>query len=176
MKKNKHISGNKTYSFGIGLILMLIIPFWANAGNTNYTSNRSPLIEVPYTPLPIGVVQADGWLLKQLQLQNEGLTGNSEIIYSELGSNSAWLGGNAANSDWERPAYYVKGLVGLAYTLNDAGLKTKAQKWVNWALNSQLASGNFGPTTNTDWWPRMPMLYAIRDFYEATNDARVIPF
>jgi hypothetical protein len=176
MCENKFKKNSRQVAVTFLLASLFVLPEQTNAANTNYVGNKSPLIDVPYTPLPIGVVQADGWLLKQLQLQNEGLTGNSEVIYSELGSNSAWLGGNAANSDWERPAYYVKGLVGLAYTLNDATLKTKAQKWVNWALNSQLASGNFGPTTNTDWWPRMPMLYAIRDFYEATNDARVIPF
>jgi len=165
------------FQFPILLSLSLcILPFTIKAQNTNYVSNKSPLIDVPYTPLPIGIVQADGWLLKQLQLQRDGLTGNSEIVYSELSSNSAWLGGNAANSDWERPAYYVKGLVALAYTLNDPALKIKAQKWMNWALKSQLANGSFGPTTNNDWWPRMPMLYAIRDYYDATNDALVIPF
>ena len=29
---------------------------------------------------------------------------------------------------------------------------------------------------NRDWWARMPMLYAIKDYYEATRDARVLPF
>lgn len=163
-------------SFMLLLAFLFTGPLSSNAANTNYVVNRSPLIEVPFTSLPIGAVKADGWLLTQLQLQKDGLTGNSEIIYSELNSNSAWLGGNGADSDWERPAYYVKGLVGLAYVLNDATLKTKAQKWINWAINSQQANGSFGPTTNTDWWPRMPMLYAIRDFYDATNDSRVIPF
>lgn len=144
--------------------------------NTNYISNKTPLVNTPFVALPLGSIEAKGWLLTQLKLQKEGLTGNAEIIYSELGSNSAWLGGNAPDSDWERPPYYVKGLIGLAYTLNDKTLETKAQKWIDWTLNSQQKDGSFGPVTNKDWWPRMPMLTALTDYYEATNDKRVIPF
>lgn len=147
------------------------------AENANYISNRAPLVDVPFTALPLGSVKAEGWLLKQLELQKDGLTGNAETLYSEannLGPNSDWLGG--PGNSWERVPYYVKGLVPLAYSLNDATLISKAQKWINWSLNSQKTNGFFGPVGNTDWWARMPMLYAIRDFYEATNDARVIPF
>lgn len=151
------------------------------AATTTYVKNRAPLVQTPFVSLALGAVRAEGWLLNQLQLMASGATGNAEGVYTELGSNAAWLGasqsGMAANSDWERPTYYVKGLVALAYTLNDSNLINKLQKWINWALNSQQPSGAFGPSWNTfDWWPRMPMLYAIKDFYEATNDSRVIPF
>lgn len=154
-----------------------IIPISSNSQNTNYVTNKLPLIEVPFTALPIGVVKADGWLLKQLQLQKDGLTGNAETLYNgagDLGAGSDWLGGTG--DSWERAPYYTKGMVALAYTLNDAALIAKASKWINWSINSQQANGFFGPPNNTDWWARMPMLYAIRDFYEATGDARVIPF
>jgi len=147
------------------------------AQNTNYTGNKAPLIDVPFTALPIGAVKADGWLLKQLQLQKDGLTGNAETLYNgsgDLGATCDWLGGSG--DSWERAPYYVKGVVALAYTLNDATLINKAVKWVNWSINSQQTNGYFGPANNTDWWARMPMLYAIRDYYDATNDSRVIPF
>jgi hypothetical protein len=158
----------------IVMLVIFIIPLTAQ--NSNYISNKEPLVSTPFIALPLGAIQSKGWLETQLKLQKEGLTGNSEIIYSELGSNSAWLGGNAPDSNWERPPYYVKGLIGLAYTLNDNELKAKAQKWIDWALNSQQKNGSFGPETNNDWWPRMPMLTALADYYEATNDVRVIPF
>ncbi|MCI8360274.1 MAG: hypothetical protein HFE86_02935, partial [Clostridiales bacterium] len=82
---------------------------------------------------------------------------------------------------WEKGPYYVRGLVALAYTLDDAGLKEKAQKWIDWSLESQRENGYFGPAGNNDWWARMPMLMAIRDYYEATEregraDRRVLPF
>ncbi|MDR0687703.1 MAG: glycoside hydrolase family 127 protein, partial [Prevotellaceae bacterium] len=143
----------------------------------NYIGNRAPLAATPFTALPIGAVRANGWLLKQLELQKEGLTGHAESLYSgdgDLGAGSDWLGGTG--DSWERAPYYAKGLVALAYVLNDEELKEKAQKWIDWSLDNQQSSGMFGPPANTDWWARMPMLYAIRDYYEATGDARVIPF
>lgn len=143
----------------------------------NYVKNRVPLVETPFIALPIGSVKAEGWLLKQLQLQKSGLTGNAESLYSganDLGAGSDWLGGSG--DSWERVPYYTKGLVALAYVMDDLELKTKAQKWIDWSLNNQRRSGYFGPLNNNDWWARMPMLYAIRDYYDATNDARVIPF
>lgn len=151
----------------------------------SYVKNRAPLLETPFIPLPIGAVRADGWLLHQLELMASGVTGSSEHVYSELGSNCAWLGANqgsmADGSDWERPPYYVKGLVALAYTLNNRALIDKVQKWINWAIASQQSSGPyagaFGPSWSYfDWWPRMPMLYAMKDFYEATSDSRILPF
>lgn len=159
------------------IILLFSMSSIGVAGNTNYLTNRSPLIEVPYTSLPVGAVKADGWLLNQLQNQKNGLTGFAETLYNgagDLGSGSDWLGGTG--DSWERAPYYVKGLVALAYVLNDQALITKAEKWINWSINSQTSTGYFGPVKNTDWWARMPMLYAIRDYYEATGDIRVLPF
>ncbi|HEX2925565.1 MAG TPA: family 16 glycoside hydrolase [Ruminiclostridium sp.] len=145
-------------------------------GEAKTVPNQAPLVQTPFIPLPLGSVKADGWLLQQLELQKAGATGQAEELYKELGSDSAWLGGNAADSDWERPAYYVKGLVALAYTLGDSELEAKASKWIEWSLDSQKSDGSFGPVSNNDWWPRMPMLYAMKDYYEATGDSRVIPF
>jgi hypothetical protein len=144
--------------------------------STSYVTNAAPLVTAPFTLLPTGTVKPDRWLHKMLEFQRDGATGAAEQLYGELGPNSAWLGGTADASDWERPPYYVKGLVTLAYVLDDANLKAKAQKWIDWALNSQKPDGSFGPASNSDWWPRMVMLYALKDYYEATQDARVLPF
>lgn len=139
-------------------------------------ANKKPLIETPFTPLPLGSVEAKGWLQKQLELQREGATGHGEDLYRELGTNAAWLGGSAPESDWERPVYYLKGLIPLAYTLNDKELIATSQKWINAILASQRNDGSFGPESNDDWWPRMVALYAMKDYYEATGDKRVLPF
>ena len=158
-------------------ILLMICFNHLSSQNTNYISNQSPLIETPFIQLPIGSVRAEGWLLKQLQLQKEGLTGHAESLYggsNDLGAGSDWLGGNG--DSWERVPYYTKGLVALAYVLDDQDLIDRAQKWIDWSVDTQLRTGFFGPAGNTDWWARMPMLYAIRDYYEATHDERIIPF
>lgn len=157
---------------------LLMYSLLVNAQHTSsYMYNRPPLSAGSNVQLPLGSIKAKGWLLKQLELQRDGATGSAEQLYPEaenLGSNSDWLGG--AGSGWERVPYYVKGLVALAYTLDDPALKEKAGKWINWTLDHQQESGLFGPPKMDDWWPRMPMLYAIQSYYEATADPRAIPF
>jgi len=138
--------------------------------------NKNPLVQTPFSPLPLGSVEAKGWLLKQLELQRDGATGYAEDLYNELGTNAAWLGGTAPDSDWERPVYYLKGLIPLAYTLNDKDLIATSQKWINAILKSQQKDGFFGPVKNNDWWPRMVALYTLKDYYEASGDERVLPF
>lgn len=148
------------------------VPSAANLAPTPVVTNRAPLIATPFAALPLGSVRPQGWLLTQCQLQRAGLTGHAEEIYpNDLGTNSAWLGGTG--NAWEPAPYYFKGLIALAYTLNDPVLKARSQKWMDWLLEHQGPDGYLGPATNNDWWPRMIATYALRDYYEATADARV---
>ncbi|MFC3559515.1 beta-L-arabinofuranosidase domain-containing protein [Pedobacter jamesrossensis] len=145
--------------------------------STLYSFNKAPLKQDVYVQLPLGSIKAKGWLLKQLELQKDGFTGNAEELYpgkNDLGKDADWLGGSG--NSWEKAPYYLKGLVALAYTLDNDTLKAKAQKWMNYTLDHQQESGLFGPVKMKDWWPRMPFMYALQSYYEATNDARVIPF
>jgi hypothetical protein len=142
-----------------------------------YDFNRAPLKQNVYAQLPLGSIKAKGWLLKQLELQKEGFTGHAEELYpgkDDLGLDADWLGGSGKS--WEKAPYYLKGLVALAYTLDNQELKNKAQKWIDYSLNHQQENGLFGPQNMKDWWPRMPFMYALQSYYEATNDKRVIPF
>jgi hypothetical protein len=123
--------------------------------------------------IPLGSIRPTGWLKTQLQIQADGLSGHLGETWADVGPNSGWLGGTGES--WERGPYFLDGLVPLAYLLDDARLKEKAQKFVDWTLNNQLASGMLGPHTNDDWWPRFVMLKALTQYQEATGDARVIP-
>ncbi|MBC6113008.1 beta-L-arabinofuranosidase domain-containing protein [Pedobacter fastidiosus] len=157
--------------------LLSVSAAFAQNGKSPYTFNREPLKQDVYAQLPLGSIRAKGWLLKQLQLQKEGFTGEAEELYPEsdnLGANSDWLGGTG--NSWEKVPYYVKGLVSLAYTLDDAELKARSKKWIDYTLDHQQENGLFGPPKMRDWWPRMPFMYALQSYYEATGDKRVIPF
>lgn len=150
------------------------------------------LINRKFKSLPLGAVKPSGYLKTQMLLQAKNLTGNMEL-YDEFGSNSGWLGGSGES--WERGPYYVRGLVALAYALNDNGFIKRAAKWIDYAVDNQKDNGDFGSSeilkkeiyfksrhTNTEqWWARMPMLMAIRDYYEAelnlgNEDKRILPF
>jgi hypothetical protein len=130
------------------------------------------LAPAAFIPLPLGVVEPRGWLLSQLRLQAWSITGHLDEIWPDVGPASGWLGGPAEN--WERGPYYVDGLVALAYSLWDEVLIGKAQRWIEWSLASQRPDGLFGPADRPDWWSRMPMLKALTQYHEATDDARAL--
>jgi hypothetical protein len=135
--------------------------------------NRVPLAQNSFYLLPLGAVRPSGWLKKQMQIQANGLSGHLDETWADVGSNSGWLGGSGES--WERGPYFLDGLVPLAYLLDDARLKTKAQKFLEWTLTHQAADGMIGPSGNNDWWPRMVILKALAQYQEATGDSRVIP-
>ena len=125
-------------------------------------------------PAALGTVAPAGWLRRQLVVQKNGLTGNIDALWEDLGGQSGWLGG--AGENWERGPYYLDGLIPLAWALGDEALQQKAQVWIEWMLQSQNDEGFFGPADNPDWWPRMVALKALSQYHEATGDARVLPF
>ena len=126
--------------------------------------------------LPLGAVRPEKWLLKQLERQRDGITGHAEQLYGDIG-NSDWLTGanKGGQYNWERGPYYAKGLMALAFTLDDAKLKERARRWADTVLKSQRENGDFGPKKD-NWWANMIALHYLRDWCEATGDARVVPF
>ncbi len=123
--------------------------------------------------MPLGAIRPQGWLRRQLEIQARGLTGHLDEIWPDVGPNSGWLGGTGES--WERGPYYLDGLLPLAYLLQDDALIAKANKYVEWTLTHQAASGALGPPTNTDWWPTMVMLKVLTQYADATGDPRVVP-
>ena len=126
--------------------------------------------------LPLGSVRPEGHLERRLRLQADGLTGHAEEIYEDIGQ-SDWLtnAGRRGQFSWERGPYYARGLVSLAFALDDAALKERARKWVDATLASQRDDGDFGPRRN-NWWANMVPLCYLRDWADATGDGRVVPF
>ena len=133
--------------------------------------NRKPLQPAAFQALPLGAVKPRGWLLDQLRVQANGLTGHLNEFWPDVGPDSGWLGGDG--EAWERGPYYLDGLLPLAHLLDDKRLLDKVEPWIEWTLNSQDDRGYFG-TRQPDWWPRMVMLKVLMSHYEATRDGRVL--
>ena len=134
--------------------------------------NKAPLTPNALSPLPLGAIRPEDWLLDQLRTQAEGLTGHLDEVWPDVGENCGWLGGDG--DGWERAPYYLDGLVALAWTLDDDALKAKAMCVIEWILSSQREDGWFGPEGNDDYWPLIAALRALRLYFTASNDRRVL--
>jgi len=161
------------------------LPLGANA---HYPSFGDGLAPTPYTKLPLGHVKARGWLHDQLQRAADGMTGRLDEHYPVVGPDNAWRGGHGDN--WERGPYWLDGLVPLAHLLDSDELKTKAEPFIEYTMQSRQKNGFFGPGDDikrldkpgyqvnqyspADWWPRMIMGKVLISHYEATGDERVI--
>ena len=81
---------------------------------TVYKSNK-------VTSLDIESIRPLGWLKDQLKLQLEGITLHLDENWGSVGPFSDWIGGS--DNSWERPPYWLDGLVPLVYLLEHKGEK-----------------------------------------------------
>jgi len=161
---------------GMAGIMSPVLSAFSMRGTRSGASAGHPISPVQpgaFALLPLGSIRPRGWLMSQLQLQANSLSGHLDETWPDVGPTSGWLGGTGES--WERGPYYLDGLIPLAYLLDDERLKAKAQKFIEWTIKSQASNGMFGPVSNDDWWPRMVMLKALTQYHEATADPRVIP-
>ena len=150
--------------------------------NRFYVSNQAPLEPSQFIPLPIGSVQPKGWLLAVLQRQRDGLSGHlSEISVWLQKDGNAWLSKDGKGKyGWEELPYWLKGYIQLAYIFNDPKMIAESELWINGALNSQRANGDFGPDQkfdddgSRDFWANMTMMFCLETYYEHSHDQRVI--
>ncbi|MEO5995851.1 MAG: beta-L-arabinofuranosidase domain-containing protein [Chitinophagaceae bacterium] len=157
--------------------------------NSFYTGNRAPLEQLYFLKIPVGTIQPKGWILKYLELQRDGLTGNLGEISAWLDKkNNAWFSGNGqGDHGWEEVPYWLKGYGNLGYILKDEKIINETKSWLNKVFLSQQPDGYFGPRIienehqdnkgkSPDLWPNMIMLWCMQSYYEYSKDARVIPF
>lgn len=156
-----------------------------------YVGNRAPLRPSPLIRLPPGSIQPQGWLLTTLQNQRSGLDGLQEQISPFLQfSTSDWTttNGSGTTQGWERVPYWLRGYIDMGYCLQDSSVISNATRWIKGVMNSRRANGYFGPamdysdgTNNSDLginvpdlWPAMPMLDAMRSYYDYTGDTNAL--
>lgn len=148
------------------------------ATNANYTNFREPLQQAPLLKLPVGKVQPRGWLRKYLELQRDGLNGQLGTVSAWLDKkNNQWLS-NQGDHGWEEVPYWLRGYSSLAYILDDEAMKKEVRTWINAVLSNQSSNGRLGPDgydgNSPDLWAKMPMLWALQTYYEATGTNRVL--
>ena len=102
-------------------------------------------------PLPLGSITARGWLREQLMRNRDGMGGHldelePQMIATPYTTRETYKGWGACTPGWgaEISGNYWSGLIQLAWTLDDAGLKAKAAKWVGEVLQNVETNGYFG--------------------------------
>ncbi|MBR6725863.1 MAG: glycoside hydrolase family 127 protein [Clostridia bacterium] len=86
------------------------------------------LKDLQFKPFSIDELKPTGWLMRQLRLQADGLSGNLQKIWPDI-RDSAWIGGKC--DGWERVPYWLDGFIPLAYILEDEALIADADRYVN---------------------------------------------
>ncbi len=154
-----------------------------SAGNDFYVGNREPLLASPLVKLPIGTIQPEGWVRRQLELQADGFVGHlTEISRFLKKDGNAWLSPEGeGHSPWEEVPYWLKGFGDTGYVLGDERIINESRIWIDATIASQREDGYFGPRSNLtridgtpDVWANMVMLMALQSYHEYSGDNRVL--
>ncbi|MGE5199642.1 MAG: beta-L-arabinofuranosidase domain-containing protein, partial [Rhodospirillaceae bacterium] len=135
------------------------------------------LAPLAFTPLPLGAIRPAGWLLRQLRIQANGLTGHLDEFWPDVGE-SQWFGGKAEG--WERAPYWLDGAIPLAWLLDDEALKSRITRYVDFIVTHQRADGWYGPypedavAKRYDMWAILLANKVLVQYHEAAGDARAL--
>ncbi|MEA4889039.1 MAG: glycoside hydrolase family 127 protein [Clostridiaceae bacterium] len=138
--------------------------------------------------LPLGHVKAQGWIREQLLRSKSGMGGHLDELepnmiaypYINGATDEKW---GAVKAGWgaEISGNYWYGLIQLAFALDDAELKTKAENWVDGTLVNQREDGYLGTYTDADnlfddynAWGTHCGMNALLAYYEATGREDVL--
>jgi hypothetical protein len=125
--------------------------------------------------LTVNEVKPRGWLIQQLKIQADGLSGNLDKFWPDV-KDSAWIGGN--REGWERVPYWLDGFIPLAYLLDDEDMKSRAKYYIDYILSHQSEDGWLCPTADEnrgsyDVWAVFLILKVLVEYYNATGDERI---
>ena len=140
-------------------------------------------------PLGVGSVTPSGWLLKQLEIQAEGLSGHLADFWPDV-MDSIWIGGTHDMALYERTPYWLNGIVPLSFLLANAGkadtlnhphggagddklnITAQVDKYLDYILAHQDTDGWLGPKKpfNGDmYWPPSNVMQALYQYAEGKS-------
>jgi hypothetical protein len=133
------------------------------------------LSELSLKPFTTNEIKPKGWLLRQLQIQAEGLSGNLDKFWPDI-KESKWVGGD--KEGWERVPYWLDGFIPLAYLLDDADMIRRAKKYVDAIIDGQEEDGWICPCPKNerdryDMWALFLLLKVLVVYYECSKDERI---
>lgn len=126
-----------------------------------------------FRPLSVSEIKPKGWLLNQLRIQADGLSGNLDKFWPDI-KDSKWIGGEA--DGWERMPYWLDGFIPLAWLLEDKDMKTRATRYINCIIDNQKPDGWICPIeerASQDLWAYLLILKVLTLYHEATGDDRI---
>ncbi len=137
---------------------------------------------VAFRPLTLGKVRPLGWLERQLRIQAEGISGHLDEFWPDV-KDSRWFGGDA--EAWERAPYWLDGLIPLAFVLDDAALKAKVMRYMDYIITHQHEDGWLGPRgmivaagrpedARYDLWAQLLALKVLVQYHDATGAERAV--
>ncbi|MHC1765760.1 MAG: beta-L-arabinofuranosidase domain-containing protein [Verrucomicrobiia bacterium] len=133
--------------------------------------------EPAFRPLPLGTVKPEGWLLRQLRLQADGLSGHLDEFWPDV-AHSQWFGGKAEG--WERAPYWLDGVIPLAWVLGDEALQRRCKRYIDYIVSHQRPDGWFSPYPTDpkakpyDVWSILLANKVLVQYHEATKDLLVL--
>ena len=128
-----------------------------------------------FTPFTHGEVKAQGWLLRQLRIQADGLSGHLDQIWPDI-RDSRWIGGS--REGWERVPYWLDGFIPLAWLLDREDLKARASRYIDAILAGQQSDGWICPCADEervhyDVWAAFLISKVLVVYHDCTGDPRV---
>ncbi len=120
-------------------------------------------------------IKPQGWLLRQLEIQAKGLSGNLHKIWPDV-RDSAWVGGD--RDDWERVPYWLDGFIPLAYLLEDEEMIAEAKRYIDAVISKQSQDGWLCPCreekrSRYDTWALQLITKTLTIYYDCSGDERV---
>jgi hypothetical protein len=152
-------------------------------------SKEDTKINVVYSTLDVGSIKPNGWLLDWANSAGKGITGHLDeraTVFEKGWSGESFeaRGVREEGTGWplEQSAYWLDGLVRLAYILNDSTLINKAKNRLDPIVDGVLNGGpsfiHWRPKEQLneefDNWAHSHIGRALVAYYSATKDPRIL--
>jgi hypothetical protein len=175
-------------------ILFIALSFLIFSSGCNNKENQKQAKEnqnlnLAYSTFEVGAIKPDGWLLDWANSAAKGITGYLDertSVYEKGWSGESFEGINVGEegTNWplEQSAYWLDGLVRLAYIMEDSVLinkvKSRLDPIVDGVLNGGPSFIHWRPKEQLnkvfDNWAHSHMGRALVGYYSATKDPRIL--